>query len=329
MYAYLFSVLFLISVWIITALSWDKYQTIANPLHHSQTASSVKMATIFCIFWLAGIVMSLPPFFGGNQFAFHPAMAMCSIKFSNSFGLWYSVSFLVAGTVIPLVILTYCYAHIFKIARTQSSKIAASMVKMVSIIQAPITTTPPRSISIKGKRAIGTILHIVGAFLITYIPFALVVTTEMIAQTITSDVLSAVSGTLVLSAPVINGAVYGLRNRILRESFSTFMRKKYKRLVGHDHGLDNGLIPRASSHSLARRNSSNLRLSALVKRCPNDSPTSRPLSRTQSLRTRILTAPSSPAFMQIPNGLRPPGTCIPRVNSMPIQCTVDGNFTIL
>lgn len=230
-YGFLLTVLTFVTTWTITALSWDKYQTIASPLHHSFTATAVKMTVCFTVFWTVACTLSLPPLLGGNRHIYHAEKGICFVCTKSLTGKIYTFSFLLAAVFIPLGIMLFCYTHIYRIARTQSSRIAATMVQMTSVIHATIApNSQPASLSIKGTKAICTIFQLIGSFIIVYLPLSVILLTEIF----TADdfkVNSVISSTLImlfLSAPVVHSSIYGLRNKILRTSFETYIRRKIR-----------------------------------------------------------------------------------------------------
>lgn len=230
-YGFLLTVLTYVTSWTITALSWDKYQTIACPLHHSLTATAVKMIVCFSVFWTMACTLSLPPLLGGNRYVFHAEKGICFVSTKSVTGKIYIVSFLLAAIYIPLGVMLFCYTHIYRIARTQSSRIAATMVQMTCVIQATIApNSPPTSLSIKGTKAMCTIFQLIGSFIVVYVPMSVI----LLAEISTSDdfkmnsVLSSTFIMLFLSAPVVHSSVYGLRNKILRNSFQRYLRRKIR-----------------------------------------------------------------------------------------------------
>ncbi|XP_033749045.1 G-protein coupled receptor 161-like [Pecten maximus] len=287
-YGFLQSSFTLTSVWTIAALSWDKYQTIASPLHHSLTATARKMTSLFSVFWVSAFIMALPPLFGGSSYIFSPVTGTCFINHLDVLSRWYVGILVSAMFYIPLSVMIYCYTHIFRIARTQSSRIAATMVRMACVVQAPIAlntqATAPLSTSIKGTKAMLTILQLVGAFTLTYIPFSIVILVEAAAGRRQVDpMLVSIVTTLFQAAPMINSAIYGIRNKILRNSFIRYTRRKVQLFCYKDKRK--GSVKRSSSFrmSLMQRKSIH----------QNGNAQSGHLRRTQSLQVRHLSVPRS------------------------------------
>lgn len=233
-YAYITCVFTSVSVWTIAALSWDKYQTIASPLHHSLTATLRKMLPCFSVFWGCGLILSLPPLFGANEYSFHSTMGICGVNSSSVTGRWYTCVLVCLSFIFPFCLMIYCYAHIFRIARTQSSRIAATMLRMVSVIQAPIAPATQSSLSLRGTKAMGTILQLIGSFVLTYLPYAIIILYEVIFAVHANAVFVSIATTLFLAAPFTHAAIYGIRNQILRTSFYRYTRRKIQHCCSND-----------------------------------------------------------------------------------------------
>lgn len=285
-YGFIQSTLTLATVWTIAALSWDKYQTIASPLHHSLAATPRKMTSLFSVFWVSALIMALPPLFGGNSYVFSPITGTCFINHLDILGRWYVGVLVSAMFYIPLLVMIYCYTHIFRIARTQSSRIAATMVRMACVVQAPIAlstpTTAPLSASIQGTKAMLTILQLVGAFLLTYIPFSIVILVETTSgNKVVDAMIVSIVTTLFQAAPMTNSAIYGIRNKILRSSFIRYTRRKIQLFCYKDKRK--GSVKRSSSFRTSQRKSM----------LQNGNAKSGALRRTQSLQVRHLHVPRS------------------------------------
>lgn len=279
MYGFLESSYTATTVWTIAALSWDKYQTIASPLHHSLSATLRKMTSLFTVFWIIAIILSVPPLFiyKENQY---PSIESCLIGHYNSSGSWY-VAVVVSGVFfLPLIIMIYCYTHIFRIARTQSSRIAATMIRMTCVVQAPIVTagqSNPISTSIKGTKAMLTILQLVGSFTITYIPYSIVIVMQSYCFKIClNTTFSMVVMTLFQAAPVINGGVYGVRNKMLRHTFYRYIRREIRHMCYKD-----------KRRGSVKSRTSSFRMS-LRKNFQNGGTENQPFRRTQSLKATHL-----------------------------------------
>ncbi|KAK3595757.1 hypothetical protein CHS0354_025387 [Potamilus streckersoni] len=260
-FGFILSMITIVTTWTIAALSWDKYHTISSPLHHSFMATAIKIIVCFVVFWVGACVFSLPPLLGGTNHSFHSEKGICFVSNHSVWGKIYIFIFVSIAFYIPLGLMFYCYTHIFKIARTQSSRIAATMIRMANVIQAPIA--PPNnqvngtnnSLSIQGTKALCTIFQLIGAFVLTYIPFSVILVLEAIDPSLQPNIaIYATVTTLFLSAPVVNGLVYGIRNKILRKSFYRYIRRQFHYLCYKDKRRGSVKSFRSSSFRLQKKN---------------------------------------------------------------------------
>ncbi|CAG5117203.1 unnamed protein product [Candidula unifasciata] len=254
-YANLSCLLTSVSVWTIAALSWDKYQTIASPLHHSLGATLKTMLPYFSTLWLCGVVLLLPPLFGANEFFLFSPLGICGLNISSTAGRWYISVIVCLSFIIPSCIVIYCYTHIFRIARTQSSRIAATMLRMVKVIQVPAAPTSHGSSSLRGVKAMGTILQLIGSFLLTYLPYTCVVLYEVIFAAKANAILASIATTLFLAAPLTHAAIYGVKNPILRSSFRRYARRKVQHWCIKDNRRSNSI------RSMNRKHSASIKMS--------------------------------------------------------------------
>ncbi|XP_052802841.1 rhodopsin, GQ-coupled-like [Mya arenaria] len=230
-YGFILMALTFVTSWTITALSWDKYQTIACPLNHPFTAKALKLAALFGAVWLLACVLSLPPLLGDSRFVFHPEKGICFVCTSTLTGKIFIFLFILAAIYVPLGIMVFCYLHIYKIAKTQSSRIAATMIQMTCVIQATgVPSSQTTSLSVKGTKAMCTIFQLIGSFVLVYVPMSVILLIEVFSPKDfhVNEVLSSTIIMLFLSAPVIHSSVYGLRNKTLRMSFRRYMRRKMR-----------------------------------------------------------------------------------------------------
>lgn len=279
-YGYVLTTLTLVTSWTITALSWDKYQTIACPLHHSFTAKARKLIVYFSIVWTLACSLAIPPLLGQSQFVYHPEKGICFVSTKSLTGRIYLMFFLAAAIYVPLAVMIFCYTHIYRIARNQSSRIAATMIQMTCVIQATITpNSQATSLSIKGTKAMCTIFQLIGAFVLVYLPISVILMTEMFTSERfqVNSGLSSLITMLFLSAPAVNSSVYGVRNKALRLSFSRYLTRKLRYYCHKDKR-------RNSVKSFRSFRSSSFKTNTAARRNQNGAGTG--LRRTQSFPVR-------------------------------------------
>ncbi|KAK7464048.1 hypothetical protein BaRGS_00037972 [Batillaria attramentaria] len=217
------------SVWTVAALAWDKHRAIANPLHHPLAAHRNTMTVWFTALWVLAVALATPPLLGGGDLRFIPALSRCGMHAGSTTGRWHAMVVVLVGILTPLSIMFYCYTHIFRIARAQSSRIAATMLRMVTLIQAPIAPTPTRNaglVRLRGTRAMATIVQLVGSCVASYVPWAVLLVIQAASDVTPSGVTAGTAAMLLHAAPLTAATVYGLRNRNLRASFMRWIRSR-------------------------------------------------------------------------------------------------------
>lgn len=217
------------TVWTVAALAWDKHRAIAAPLHHPLAARRLTMTIWLTSLWTVSGLLATPPLFGGGDLCFVTALWRCGVHAGSSRGRWHGLVFVLVGVVTPLSIMLYCYTHIFRIARVQSSRIAATMLRMVTLIQAPIAPPPARAagmMRLRGTRAMATIIQLVGSCVASYVPWAVLLLVEAATDVPPTGLPAATAAILLHAAPLTAATVYGLRNRNLRASFVRFANRR-------------------------------------------------------------------------------------------------------
>lgn len=248
------------TVWTIASLGWDKYRTIASPMRHSPTAELLPMSACLGTIWVSGLLIAAFPFLfcatnsslpstetdsvpEGNLtdriprtcsgYFFDARTGSCSASLDESGVAWYTLFVSVQTFCLPLVFLAYCYCHIFRIARWQKKRIAvmAAMVRVITLsVGVPITHENARhtsnQVSTRSRKALRTVCVFLGAFLFCYAPYGV----TSFAGSLYGDRLHplpvALADLLLMTSPTVNAVVYGVRNRMLQQSFRNCVRRK-------------------------------------------------------------------------------------------------------
>lgn len=256
------------SVWTVAALAWDKHRAIANPLHHPLVAHKSTMAAWLAVLWALAAALATPPVFGGGDLQFVPALSRCGMHAGGSRGRWHALLVVLVGIVAPLSLMLYCYTHIFRIARAQSSRIAATMLRMVTLIQAPIAPPPARNVGmvrLRGTRAMATIVQLVGSCVASYVPWAVLLSYQAVTDVTPSGLTAATAAILLHAAPLTAATVYGLRNRNLRASFARFVSRRIQHWCRpHRRRPSVKSLTRNSSSAVTRKQAAQNGLSPVV-----------------------------------------------------------------
>ena len=208
-----------VTVWTLTSLAWDKYRTISSPLRYHTIASRRRMALYIILNCCLALPVALLPLFTGVGYKYYRDIGSCDLPYSQKSAMWLSLLSLIITFFIPFLIISYCYWHLFRIARWQRQRIV-TMVHLVTLsIHAPITHGAPSPVALKGRRASRTILLLLTAFVFCYFPYSLFSLTEIfIGHSLGSEWRAAVTLALHM-APAVNALVHGLKNHVVRDHF--------------------------------------------------------------------------------------------------------------
>ncbi|XP_070193485.1 parapinopsin-like, partial [Littorina saxatilis] len=108
----------LTSVYLLTAISLDRYIVIARPLiGHLITHKMACVSIALC--WLGGFLWAAAPLFGWNEFRLEGAGVSCSVVWESTNPTYTSYIFVIFTfcLVIPLALMVFSYYHVFMTIR--------------------------------------------------------------------------------------------------------------------------------------------------------------------------------------------------------------------
>lgn len=128
--------------------------------------------------------------------------------------------------LLPAALVLLCSLKILRIARYHRHRIAAAIYEVTLSAQVTVThqrnpftpPPPPR------RRAISAVIQPLGSLAILYFPYYCVLLWP--AVTAPPQTLAALSAALLAAAPPVNGVLYGIRSRALRDSLRNYKRKR-------------------------------------------------------------------------------------------------------
>ncbi|KAK8395810.1 hypothetical protein O3P69_005728 [Scylla paramamosain] len=241
------------AVWTLTALNLDKYVAIAAPLHYARFVSPARVAAAVGVSWvLAASLCALPMALPGMRGAPQPPTG-CSLDLASApplLGRSYAFTLALLGYLLPALLVATANFRILVIARHHRHRIVTALWDVT--VSAQATVTPQRShfylSRYRGRSAATTVCHLVGTFLLLYLPPAACVLYEAVARVRPPHTLVLANLVLLTLAPAINGFVYGIKSKVLRKNFKNFLRKRlYRSEVNYE------IQSRAPSVSASRR----------------------------------------------------------------------------
>lgn len=241
------------AIWTLTALNLDKYVAIAAPLHYARFVSPARVAVAVAVSWvLAAGLCALPIALPGMRGAPRPPTG-CVPDLATAPPLLargYAILLALLGYLLPALLVATANFRILVIARHHRHRIVTALWDVT--VSAQATVTPQRShfylSRYRGRSAATTVCHLVGTFLLLYLPPAAAVLYEAMGRVRPPHTLALANLTLLTLAPAINGFVYGIKSKVLRKNFKNFLRKRlYRSEVNYE------IQSRAPSVSASRR----------------------------------------------------------------------------
>lgn len=184
------------------AVSIDRYIAISKPLRYPSIMTDQKCFRIILFIWSMSIICGIPAaFLDGHQ---------------GIFTLWAVV--LIGGYVVPLSVITFCYARIMRIAHYQMTRIASSVRMRTSFESNHYVDVTVRSI--RSQRAATTFALITLVFVVTFTPDLVIAVMFALKGEQKgrnkSKMVSLWLQFLLFTSSALNPVIYGFRNRELR-----------------------------------------------------------------------------------------------------------------
>lgn len=182
--------------------------------------------------WLHSLIGCLPPLFGWSSLEFDQFKWMCVAAWHKEAG--YTAFWQIWCALLPFVIMMICYGFIFRVARIKARKIhCGSVIIVEEDSQRNGRKNSNTSTSSSGSRrntfqgvvysanqckAFITILVVIGAFVITWGPYMVVITSEALwGKNSISPALETLATWLSFSSAICHPLIYGLWNKTVRK----------------------------------------------------------------------------------------------------------------
>ena len=220
------------TVWMLAILGLEKYHSISYPMSHTPSAKTLRMGVLFCLLWLTALMVSSLPFIFSSGYSFSFIGATCLFPFSTPSYYPHALVYYGLSLYIPFVIVVFCHGGIFAIAQTQSRRMAMTIPLITLSFHAPVThnrmTAAPTHVQISPERqkaACSTGIFL-ATFIVCYLPYGVMSLLYVFKSGQLNELCVALALIMLRSAYVINAYIYGCRNKVLREAFHKFLRRK-------------------------------------------------------------------------------------------------------
>ena len=104
-------------------IALDRYFAIVYPFQYAERMSTRRIVALLVWVWTQSLLFSLMPVIGWAEYIYIESEYLCSVDWSNEWSL--TVTTVTMNMGIPMMLMTYCYAHIFRIASAHRKQMRA------------------------------------------------------------------------------------------------------------------------------------------------------------------------------------------------------------
>ncbi|KAE8622939.1 hypothetical protein XENTR_v10005433 [Xenopus tropicalis] len=210
----------------------DRYYAVLYPMVYPMKITGNRAVLALVYVWLHSLIGCLPPLFGWSTLEFDHFKWMCVAAWHKEAG--YTAFWQVWCALLPFIVMMICYGFIFRVARIKARKIHCGTVIIVQeASQKNGRKNSSTSTSSSGSRKNGfssivysanqckaliTILVVIGAFVLTWGPYMIVISTEALkGKNSVSPVLETLATWLSFTSAICHPLIYGLWNKTVRK----------------------------------------------------------------------------------------------------------------
>ncbi|XP_074855892.1 G-protein coupled receptor 161 isoform X2 [Carettochelys insculpta] len=210
----------------------DRYYAVLYPMVYPMKITGNRAVVALVYVWLHSLIGCLPPLFGWSSLEFDQFKWMCVAAWHKEVG--YTVFWQIWCALLPFLVMMICYGFIFRVARIKARKIhCGSVVIVEEEAQRNGRKNSSTSTSSSGSRrnafqgvvysanqckAFITILVVIGAFVVTWGPYMVVITSEALwGKNSISPALETLATWLSFSSAICHPLIYGLWNKTVRK----------------------------------------------------------------------------------------------------------------
>ncbi|XP_028166091.1 beta-3 adrenergic receptor-like [Ostrinia furnacalis] len=216
-----------LQLWTVCGLHADRAAAIAAPLHYAAIVSAKKVMICVVSGWVATAALLAPLAAAQPPLAYSVGIGSCAPDCgAGPAALGFCLLYAVLTLLLPVTLVLLCSLKILRIARYHRHRIAAAIYEVTLSAQVTVThqrnpfspPPPPR------RRALSAVLQPLGSLAILYFPYYCVLIWPAIA--VPPQPIAAISAALLAAAPPVNGILYGIRSRALKDSLRNYRRKR-------------------------------------------------------------------------------------------------------
>ncbi|KPJ08569.1 hypothetical protein RR48_12322 [Papilio machaon] len=216
-----------LQLWTVCGLHADRAAAIAAPLHYAAIVSARKVLICLVGGWMATAALLAPLAAAQPPLTYSMGLGICTPDCgAGPTALGFCILYSFLTLLLPTTLVLVCSLKILRIARYHRHRIAAAIYEVTLSAQVTVThqrnpfspPPPPR------RRALSAVLQPLASLALLYFPYYCILIWPAVA--IPPQSLAALSATLLAAAPPVNGILYGIRSRALRDSLRNYRRKR-------------------------------------------------------------------------------------------------------
>ncbi|XP_031573593.1 histamine H2 receptor-like [Actinia tenebrosa] len=209
LHAVFISTCFNASLVTLSFVSLDRFMAITKPLRYQSLLTTRRSLVLIALGWVHSIFWAAAPLVGWGEITLDLKTNTCRPNW-NAKGFpskMYANLLAVFTFALPSAIMVYCYFRIFKVARHQ--------VKLIKRNSIGSSQNGPQNSRPTETRALRTVLMVLGAFVLAWLPYTIVSTGKLFMKT--GWDVGASTANAVLTTTLVNGCfnpiIYAMRDR--------------------------------------------------------------------------------------------------------------------
>ncbi|CAG9102819.1 unnamed protein product [Plutella xylostella] len=215
-----------LQLWTVCGLHADRAAAIAAPLHYAAIVSAKKVLVCVVGGWLVSAALMSPLLSPLAPLAWRGGLGCAPDCAAGRAALAYCLLYALLTLVLPATLVLLCSLKILRIARYHRHRIAAAIYEVTLSAQVTVThqrnpfsaPPPPR------HRALSAVVQPLGSLALLYFPYYCVLVWPALGAP--PPGLGALAAALLAAAPPVNGVLYGIRSRALRDALRNYRRKR-------------------------------------------------------------------------------------------------------
>ncbi|XP_059824282.1 G-protein coupled receptor 161 [Hypanus sabinus] len=210
----------------------DRYYAVVYPMVYPMKITGNRAVVVIVYVWLHSLIGCLPPLFGWSAFEFDQFKWICTATWYK--GISYTVFWEIWCGLLPFLAMVICYGFIFRVARLKARKIHCGTIIVVqeesnkdgrknsnsstSSSGSRKNTSNNIVYSANQCKALTTIVIVIGAFVVTWGPYMIVISTEALyGKGTVSPGLETLVTWLSFTSAICHPLIYGLWNKTVRK----------------------------------------------------------------------------------------------------------------